>query len=68
LILIKTILSKKLPVAERHSSLREKLAEWGIWEKCFWEHSIRYGFGYNADIDYLISNLIKLGLVKQVAD
>jgi hypothetical protein len=27
LILIKTILSKKLPVAERHSSLRKKLAE-----------------------------------------
>jgi hypothetical protein len=27
LILIKTILSKKPPMAERHSSLRKKLAE-----------------------------------------
>jgi hypothetical protein len=68
LILIKTILSKKLPVAERHSSLRKKLAEWGIWEKCFWEHSIQYEFGYNANIDYLLNNPIKLGLVEQVAD
>ncbi len=68
LILIKTILSKKPQMAERHSSLRKKLAEWGVWEKRFWEHSIRYGFGYNADIDYLINNLIKLGHVEQVAD
>jgi putative transposase len=42
--------------------------ERGIWQRRFWEHTIRDDAGYAAHVDYIHFNPVKHGLVAGVAD
>lgn len=66
--LIKTYFSKGLANTERRSLVRQKRGERGIWQRRFWEHSIRDEADYIAHMDYLHYNPVKHGHVEQVKD
>jgi putative transposase len=53
---------------ERLSSVRKKKGERGIWQRRFWEHTIRDERDYMAHVDYVHLNPLKHGLVSQVKD
>ena len=65
---IKIAFSKSIPKTERLSAVRIAKGERGIWQRRFWEHTIRNDKDYAAHIDYCHINPLKHGLVKQVAD
>ncbi len=58
----------KLPKTERRSTVRQNRRERGIWQRRFWEHSIRDEPDYIAHMDYLHYNPVKHGHVGQVED
>ena len=65
---IKTAFSKAVPQIERLSAVRKARAERGIWQRRYWEHTIRGDKDYAAHMDYVHINPVKHGLVKQVKD
>jgi putative transposase len=66
--LIKTSFSRKLAVGEPISSSRAGKGERGIWQRRYWEHTIRYENDYSRHIEYVHINPVKHGLVKRVSD
>ena len=66
--LIKTYFSKKLSKTGRRSAVRQKRGERGIWQRRYWEHSIRDEADYVVHMDYLHYNPVKHGHVEQVKD
>lgn len=66
--LIKTLFSKNLSKTERRSTVRQRRGERAVWQRRFWEHSIRDEFDYNVHIDYLHYNPVKHGHVERVKD
>jgi putative transposase len=64
---IKKAFSKGLPKTERLSAVRMAKGERGIWQRRFWEHTIRDDADYAAHLDYVHINPVKHGLVKHVA-
>lgn len=65
---IKKNFSKQLPVTEYRSEVRLKGHERGIWQRRFWEHTIRDDNDYIQHIDYIHYNPVKHGWVTQVKD
>ena len=65
---IKIAFAKTLPNTERLSAVRERKGERGIWQRRFWEHTIRDDRDYAAHVDYVHINPYKHGLVQHVAD
>jgi putative transposase len=65
---IKTAFSKSLPVLELQSGTMTKRGERGIWQRRFWEHTIRDDRDYAVHMDYIHFNPVKHGLVGNVAD
>jgi putative transposase len=65
---IKIAFAKALPRTEQLSAVRERKGERGIWQRRFWEHTIRDDSDYAAHVDYVHINPVKHGLVKRVAD
>ncbi|WP_031430956.1 REP-associated tyrosine transposase [Methylomicrobium agile] len=65
---IKIRFVQKIPAVERRSQVRTNKGERAIWQRRFWEHSIRSEQDYAAHIDYCHWNPMKHGLVKRVAD
>ena len=65
---IKIAFAKTLPRTERLSAVRERKGERGIWQRRFWEHTIRDDQDYAAHVDYVHINPFKHGLVKSVGD
>ena len=65
---IKKYFSKSLPRVEYRSPVRIKNRERGIWQRRFWEHTIRDANDYRRHMDYLHYNPVKHGLVSQVRD
>ncbi len=65
---IKKSFSKQLPPGEHRSANRVARGERGIWQRRFWEHTIRDERDYGAHMDYIHFNPVKHGWVKQVAD
>jgi putative transposase len=65
---IKTGFAKSLPKTEWRSAARTRKGERGIWQRRFWEHSIRNDQDYAAHVDYVHINPFKHGLVRQVAE
>jgi len=65
---IKIAFAKTLPKTERLSAVRERKGERGIWQRRFWEHTIRDEQDYAAHVDYVHINPFKHGLVRQVSD
>jgi len=65
---IKKAFSKSLPPIEHCSKIRIKRHERGIWQRRFWEHTIRDDLDYQRHMDYIHFNPVKHGLVKSVVD
>lgn len=66
--LIKTLFSRRLPETEYRSSVRQRRRERGIWQRRYWEHTIRNDDDYARHMDYLHYNPVKHGHVSQVKD
>ena len=65
---IKIAFAKGLPNTERRSAVRLAKGERGIWQRRFWERTIRDDADYAAHIDYVHVNPLKHALVERVAE
>ncbi len=65
---IKIAFAKTLPKTERLSAVRLRKGDRGIWQRRFWEHTIRDDRDYAAHVDYVHINPSKHGLVQRVSD
>jgi len=65
---IKIAFAKTLPKTENLSAVRERKGERGIWQRRFWEHTIRDERDYAAHVDYVHINPFKHGLVERAGD
>jgi putative transposase len=65
---IKKAFAKMLPKTEALSSVRARKGERGIWQRRFWEHTIRDDRDYAAHMDYVHINPVKHGLVTRARD
>jgi putative transposase len=65
---IKKAFSKGLPHTESATNARIHQGERGIWQRRFWEHTIRDEADYAAHINYVHFNPLKHGWVRQVAE
>jgi putative transposase len=65
---IKTAFAKAIPRDELLSDVRRVKHERGIWQRRFWEHTVRDERDYAAHMDYIHFNPVKHGWVTQVAD
>jgi putative transposase len=59
---------QKLPRTERRSRVRIDRDERGIWQRRFWEHTIRDETDYARHIDYVHWNPVKHGHAQRVMD
>jgi putative transposase len=66
--LIKLLFSKSLPKQERLSATRKSRNERGIWQRRYWEHTIRDEMDFKRHVDYVHWNPMKHGLVQQLKD
>ncbi|WKJ90428.1 transposase [Methylomonas montana] len=66
--LIKSGFSRVLPKTEYRSDARKAANERGIWQRHFWEHSIRDETDFERHVDYVHVNPVKHGLVSRVID
>ena len=56
-------------VAAREQGLeRNAKGEWNLWQRRFWEHTVRDELDFRRHADYIHFNPVKHGLVKQAAD
>ncbi len=65
---IKKLFSKIIPADECRSVARIKQGERGIWQRRFWEHTIKSDEDYRNHIDYVHINPLKHSLITQVKD
>ncbi len=65
---LKTIFSKSISKTEYQSKIRIDRNERGIWQRRFWEHTIRDEVDYQNHMDYLHFNPVKHGLIKSVQE
>jgi putative transposase len=65
---IKLLFSRQLPLRESLPNTRYQRGERGIWQRRYWEHTIRDDRDYAAHMDYIHFNPVKHGLVVSVAD
>ena len=65
---IKSGFSRALPHGERLSASHKTKAERGIWQRRFWEHTIRDEADLTRCVDYIHFNPVKHGYVTAVAD
>lgn len=65
---IKTAFAKRIPKTETRSITRIVKGERGIWQRRYWEHTIRDELDYTRHMDYLHINPVKHRLVTCVAD
>jgi len=65
---IKMNFSRNIPAGEFRSASRTARRERGIWQRRFWEHTIRDDNDYAAHMDYVHFNPVKHGLVNRAAD
>ena len=65
---IKTAFSKSLPITEPRSPTMRNRGERGIWQRRYWEHTIRDDRDYASHMDYTHFNPVKHGYVQHPAD
>jgi len=65
---IKILFAKAIPKVENASAGRAAKGERGIWQRRFWEHTIRDDRDYARHLDYVHINPVKHGLVDRVCD
>ena len=66
--LIKTTFSRGLPKGERISPSRRNRGERGIWQRRYWEHTLRDELDFARHADYIHFNPVKHGHVKSVTE
>ena len=66
--LIKSTFSRGLAHNERISQSRLAKRERGIWQRRYWEHTIRDDVDFARHVDYVHINPVKHGLVNRVRD
>jgi putative transposase len=66
--LIKAMFARGMPRHERISQSRSSKCERGIWQRRFWEHTLRDERDFERHIDYIHFNPVKHGHVAQVKD
>jgi putative transposase len=66
--LIKSTFSRKLPGGERISASRAERGERGIWQRRYWEHTLRDEDDLARHMDYVHFNPVKHGHVTRVRD
>ena len=65
---IKIAFVKGLPIGEPRSAVMTSRGERGIWQRRYWEHTIRDDRDFAAHMDYTHFNPVKHGLVEHPAD
>jgi putative transposase len=66
--LIKSAFSRSVAPTERISASRAMKGERGIWQRRYWEHTIRDENDFVRHVDYIHFNPVKHGLVSRVRD
>ena len=66
--LIKSAFSRALPSGEKISDSRASKGERGIWQRRYWEHTLRDERDFERHVDYIHFNPVKHGLVARVKD
>lgn len=66
--LIKTMFSRGLPKGERISHSRCDRGERGIWQRRYWEHTLRDELDFERHADYIHFNPVKHGHVKSATE
>lgn len=66
--LIKSAFSRHLDTGEGISASRTAKGERGIWQRRYWEHTIRDEDDFARHVDYVHINPVKHGLVARVRD
>jgi putative transposase len=66
--LIKTTFSRGIPSGERVSASRVAKGERGIWQRRYWEHTLRDETDLARHADYIHYNPVKHGHVSRVSD
>jgi REP-associated tyrosine transposase len=66
--LIKTAFSRALPRGERISDSRASRGERGIWQRRYWEHTLRNEDDFARNLDYIHFNPVKHGHTTRVQD
>ena len=65
---IKKAFSRAIPATEPKSAVMSARGERGVWQRRFWEHTIRDERDYATHMDYTHFNPVKHGLVANPAD
>jgi ferredoxin len=65
---IKIAFAKSLPACEPRSAVTTNRGERGIWQRRYWEHTIRDQRDFARHFDYIHFNPVKHGLVEHPAD
>jgi putative transposase len=66
--LIKAAFSRGLPSGDQVSRSRSNKGERGIWQRRYWEHTLRDELDFERHADYIHFNPVKYGHVKRVCD
>jgi putative transposase len=66
--LIKSTFSRHIPPSENVSFSRQRKGERGIWQRRYWEHTIRDENDFGRHVDYIHINPVKHGYVSRVCD
>jgi putative transposase len=66
--LIKSTFSRSIPRGERVSASRATKGERGIWQRRYWEHTIRDEGDFERHVDHIHINPVKHGLVTRARD
>jgi REP-associated tyrosine transposase len=65
---IKAAFTKSLPETRQVSLVKLRKSERGIWQRGYWEHTIRDSRDYAAHMDYIHFNPVKHGLTQDPSD
>jgi len=66
--LIKSTFSRALPRGERVSNSRDAKGERGIWQRRYWEHTLRDEGDFERHVNYIHFNPVKHGHVTQARE
>ncbi len=66
--LIKSAFSRALPLGEAVSESRAARSERGIWQRRYWEHTLRDANDFARHVDYIHFNPVKHGYVGRVKE
>ena len=65
---LKKAFTKSIPAGEQRSAVRVRRGERGVWQRRFWEHTIRDDRDYANHMDYVHFNPVKHALAAHPTD